>query len=712
MLTEPEITKIKKTLGRDPTIEEFSTFDALWSEHCSYKSSKRWFHLFYTESERVALGIGEGAGLIDVGEDLLVGLGLESHNHPSAVDPFNGASTGVGGIIRDILSQGCRPIAILDNLRFGLPFQNRQKLLLDQVILGISSYGNCVGVPNLGGDLEFDENFEENPLVNAMCVGVVDKDKIIRSVAKNSGDILVLYGGKTGLDGIGGVTFASEVFSDSNNTLEQRGSVQIGDPLTEKKLIDVTLEISEHLSALQDLGGGGLVCAAVEMAEKGGKGVHLNLNEVHTQIDDIKAWQRLISESQERMLAIINPANLKKITESLDKFEVEWSVVGEINESKLFTAEFNGENVAELPVDFVINGFPEPPRPMTEPDRPIFNSNRRSGGDDLQIALSLLQSVDLASRKEVFIQYDQHVQGNTVVSPFNGGGVLLLPNRKYLSIASGTNSFLVNQSPKLGAELASLEILHKIVSRGGTPIGLVDSLNFGNPDFPDSYWEFVEAIKGVANFSQQLKIPVVGGNVSLYNEKQTESARKKILPSPFIGIIGISDQAPTSPVLTTVNSRIFLIGSNKGQLIGSQYHKQVSTPTNMKKLEVYYEEEQKLMGFLTSFQLTAARHIGRGGLLVSLIKWLIESKVGFKANRALVNLGVEEKFGEFAPRFLIQVRPEEEVELKGKMRDLKINFVDLGRTSSEEVFIYNNNSHTLKELEEAWNKPMKEALNL
>ncbi|MHA2252902.1 MAG: phosphoribosylformylglycinamidine synthase subunit PurL [Candidatus Kariarchaeaceae archaeon] len=492
MLSKEESSSIHKELKRSPTISEELVLDALWSEHCSYKSSKRWFHLFHTESPRLILGIGEGAGLLDVGDGYVIGLGLESHNHPSAVDPFNGAATGVGGIIRDILSQGCRPIAILDCLRFGYPVENRQKLLLDQVVLGISSYGNCVGVPNLGGDLEFAEEFTGNPLINAMCVGVVKKEDIIRSIADNPGDLLLLFGATTGRDGIGGVTFASEELDDQQQ--ESRGSVQIGDPLTEKLLIDAVIQLRDRklLHGLQDLGGGGLCCAAAEMSEKGKSGVSINLDKIPVREENMKAWELLISESQERMLGIIPEINLDKATKILDDLELTWAVIGKITDDGRFKAKSEDELVVDLPIDLVINGFPEPVR-----NQGLVSTFEEVTKKDknLHPLIELLSSFTISSKECVYQQYDQHVQGNTVISPGRDAGVLYLPNGKFLAISAGTNSYMCSRDPRNGAALSTLAVLRSIVARGAEPIGLVDSINAGNPEKAESYTEFVEMLK-------------------------------------------------------------------------------------------------------------------------------------------------------------------------------------------------------------------------
>ncbi len=704
MATAEEEQVILKELGRKPTPGEMAMIDALWSEHCSYKSSKRWFNLFMTESERVKLGIGEGAGLLDVGDGYVVGIGLESHNHPSAVDPFNGAATGVGGIIRDIVSQGCRPVAVLDCLRFGFPDSPHQKLLLDQVVLGISSYGNCVGVPNLGGDLEFAEEFASNPLVNAMCVGVAKQDKIIRSVANEPGDLLLLFGSSTGRDGIGGVTFASEELDDTQQ--ESRGSVQIGDPLTEKLLIDAVLELRDLdlLHGLQDLGGGGLACAAAEMAEKGGTGVKLELIKVPLREEGMQGWEILVSESQERMLAVLPEDNLQEALRIIESKELAWAVVGRVTEGGKFYAEYRGEVVADIPIDFTINGFPEPVREQGElqietDDRPVVETD---------YLVAMLSDINIASKRPVFQQYDQHVQGNTVIPPGGDAGVIVLPNGKYLAIAAGTNSYLVSRNPMLGSALATLQIVRSVVCRGALPIGMVDSLNAGNPEKKDSYRQFVDAIRGVADVSHKLEIPVVGGNVSLYNEADLDGKRQRILPSPFVGIIGLVEEGePIPDILHPDESAVVQIGVSPDFMAGSQFHRMFGGTGG--KMRVQFELEQKLLEELIGSNYLAATDVGRGGLVTTLAKWAIRSGVGLRVKTE--DTSIEFLWGENSPRYLIQVPINILETTLERLKETNIPAEVVAEVTKDRIFIFGK-EYPLNQLREIWENPVNQALEI
>lgn len=711
MLSDQEKETIKNKLNREMSSAEEAVLDALWSEHCSYKSSKRHFKHFNNSGRRVFLGIGEGAGLIDVGDNYVIGLGIESHNHPSAVDPFNGAATGVGGIIRDILSQGCRPVAVLDCLRFAPPVSPRQKLLLDQVVLGISSYGNCVGVPNLGGDMEFADEFEGNPLVNAMCVGVAKKDEIIRSISKKPGDILVLYGSKTGLDGIGGVTFASEELVDETHK-ESRGSVQIGDPLTEKLLIDITLELRDKglLNGLQDLGGGGLACAAIEMSEKGNTGLYIDLNQVHTRNRDMLPWEILISESQERMLGIVDPENVDEVIEIINKYGLIGKAIGRVEEGNEFYAG-NFENIeAQLPVNFTINGFPEPERTVI--DKEVKNLNLPPVEPKEHPLIEMLGSFNLGSRKPIYQQYDQHVQGNTNFGPGLDAGIILLPNDKYLAIAAGTNSYMISCDPRIGASLATLGVIRSVIARGGEPIAMVDSLNAGNPEKASSYTEFVEMIKGVAEVSHAFSTPVVGGNVSLYNEAELEGVSHKILSSAFIGITGLIEEENNiiRAKLKSMKSKIYLIGSDEGFLHGSEYHRRYGGASD--PMTVNYDEELKVANTIlsNSNNIISCTDVGRGGLVTTLAKWAIFSNVGIEFVYETDDIAF--LWGEYGARYLVQVDQVNETDFLKSVAEQDADITLVARTSSEKIFTLDDeNTWKLYDLRKIWEAPLTNALH-
>lgn len=704
MLTDEEKKTIQKQIKRDMSSAEEAVMDALWSEHCSYKSSKRWFKLFNNEGRRVVMGIGEGAALIDIGDDLVIGLGIESHNHHSAVDPYSGAATGVGGIIRDILSQGCKPIAILDCLRFAPPKTEPQKELLDQVIMGISSYGNIMGVPNLGGDMEFSDEFEGNPLVNTMCVGVAKKDEIIRSIASNPNDLLLLYGSKTGHDGIGEITSVSEDLDDSKKT-ENRDITR--DPLTEKLLIDVTLELGDKglLSGLQDLGGGGLACAAIEMSERGKTGLFLDLNKIHLEKDDLKPFEILISESRGRMLAIVNPDNIDEAMTIVEKFGLIGRIIGRVEEGDLFVAS-NHENIeAFLPINFTINNIPEPKRKaknlsVKDPSLPIIPGKKHP-------LLELLGSYNLASRKPVYQQYDQHVQGNTVYGPGMDAGVIRLPNEKYLAMAAGSNSYMISCDLKIGTSLATLGVIRSVITRGSEVIALVDSLNAGNPEKESSYNEFVEMVKGVADVSHAFNVPVVGGNVSLYNETEISGKSHKILCSAFIGVAGLieKEQNLIRPTLKATKSKIYLLGSDEGFLHGSEYHRKYGGETE--RMKVDFDEELRVANVITQASkfLTSATDVGRGGLITTLAKWSIQSNIGIEFIYETDDLAF--LWGEYGGRYLVQIEPSKETDFLKLVAENEVELSVIARTSKIKKFkISEKETWDLYELRKIWEEPL------
>jgi phosphoribosylformylglycinamidine synthase len=725
MLTIEELGKIRSVLEREPNQGELAVFEAMWSEHCSYKSSQRWFHLFKDDAPYVELGIGEGAGLINLGDDLLVGLGLESHNHPSAISPYDGAATGVGGIIRDILSQGCRPIAILDSLRFGELDSQHSQHLLENVVRGISFYGNCCGIPTVGGEVEFANSFENNCLVNAMCVGVINKDKIVRSIAPKPGSFLVLYGARTGRDGIHGVSFASKDLSEKSE--DERPAVQIGDPLMEKVLIDATLELvdKELLDGLQDLGGGGLSCAVSEMTHKGNTGALIRLEDVPLREKNMEVWEIFVSESQERMLGVVEPQKLKQVTEVLEKYDLNFAVIGEVTDTNHCIAYYKGNKVIDLPVDLIVEGFPEPERTAKQPeyiskeldiDLPLTTNLKKE-------ILELFSSPNVGNKSWVYQQYDQHVQTQTVFSAGGDAAVLRLDNGKYIALSLDCNSFMVYLDPFNGTANSASEAMRNIVSVGAKPIAFVDCLNFGNPEKPDSYWQFVESLKGLGQFSHDFNLPVVGGNVSFYNESQIDGKDERINPSPTIGMLGIIE----NPKLLLKNyfqnydNKILIIGETDGNLGGSEYlrfnHNILKGPisTYNKELE---EKSMKAIILLNEASLLESCHdISNGGLIIALTEMTFEKKIGVSVElEGLSNekdLTLEENlFSETPSRYLVEVKPGNFGEVEKILQDNNIFFTVLGKTQKEPLIeVENIFSFEIDELKEIWERAISNKMD-
>jgi phosphoribosylformylglycinamidine synthase len=721
MLTTEEYSRILDVLEREPNKGEVAVFEAMWSEHCSYKSSKRWFHLFNVKAPYVELGIGEGAGLINLGDDLLVGIGLESHNHPSAISPYDGAATGVGGIIRDILSQGCKPIAILDAIRFGeLEKSQHSQYLLENVVRGISFYGNCCGIPTVGGEVEFAPQFENNCLVNAMCVGVVQKSKVVRSIAAKPGSFLVLYGARTGRDGIHGVSFASKDLSDKSD--RDRPAVQIGDPLMEKILIDVTLELVEKelLDGLQDLGGGGLSCAVSEMTHKGNTGAIIRLEDIHLREDDMEPWEILVSESQERMLAVVECDKLDEVVSILNRQDLTYGVIGEVTDNSHCIAYSRGEKIVDLPVDLIVDGFPEPERITEKPDYLKEEDSVVPDFEDLnQEIIKLLSSPNIGSKAWVYQQYDQHVQTQTVVPAGSDAAVLRLDNGKHIALSLDCNSFMVYLDPYNGTANSAAEAMRNLIATGAKPLAFVDCLNFGNPENPDSYWQFVESIKGLGQFSHDFNIPVVGGNVSLYNESFIEDKRERINPSPTIGMIGIIEN-PEKLIKNSFQEKgnfVVTIGECDGNLNGSEFLRN-NFGILQGKISQYDKQKEvssrkAIENLNQSGYIKSCHDVSNGGLITALAEMTFENEIGVKLdlleNDSFIKLKLEEfLFAETPSRYVIEIHSEH-IESATKIIEGKVSFNIIGKTNSQpKIEIENFLILEIKQLKNAWNKAISQ----
>ncbi|TXT55347.1 MAG: Phosphoribosylformylglycinamidine synthase subunit PurL [Candidatus Thorarchaeota archaeon] len=715
MLTKQELEHATKVLGREPTETELNMLDVLWSEHCSYKSSQRWFHLFKTEGERVFLGPGEGAGLVDIGDDVLVGVAMESHNHPSQIDPYNGAATGVGGIIRDVISQGCRPVGLMNCLRFGPLSKPHNAYLLENSVHGISQYGNSVGIPMIGGEVQFDSSYDDNCLINVVCIGTLTPDKIVRSTAKTPGHLLIMFGSTTGRDGIAGVSFASESFSDEED--ENRGAVQIGDPLAKKVVLDVLEELIEKelLAGLQDLGGGGLTSAAGEMASKGGTGVLIEVDNVPLREKGMIAQEIIISESQERMLAIVDPANKEAVFEILEKHDTPYGAIGKVTDDAFYTVMENGEIRARLPINLLVEGFPVPER-IEEQLQMGSGSHAwlQEPEDHAEFLLRMLESLNICDRSWVYSQYDQHVQANTIVDIGENSGVIEFPKGKMLAFSSDCNSYWCLLDPRSGAANSAAESLRNLVAMGARPIFIADCLNFGNPERPESYSQFVEAVRGLGQFSHDFDIPVVGGNVSLYNEAVVEGEHKRINPTPQIMIGGIFEQgiAPVRRNLTTPLANIFLVGTTHRELNGSEFQR--LTIDKVKGIPPIYQPqvEAKVMGAMLEAHkrriMRSCNNIGRGGLAIALMKMIMNSEVGFTINADEIpgtsKTLTENLYSETSARYLAEVTESNQPEFHELMEENNIPITELGLVVTDKVANFGSFSISIGKAREVYRK--------
>ena len=585
---EHEKLHIEKNVKRELTSTELQILAAEWSEHCSYKSSKMHLRMLPTTGPNVIVEKGYDSGVLDVGDGYVVTVHIESHNHPSAVEPFGGAATGVGGVIRDILSAGTRPIALFDGLRFGdIENDAHARWLFKNAVSGIADYGNCLGIPTIGGEVEFDTCYTNYALVDVAAVGFGKKSKLIKNHA-NINDLVLLIGGSTGRDGVGGSQFASDALEG-----EDRSAVQIPDPFIEKLIIEAILECRDEncINAMKDLGGGGLSCAISETAESLGIGIELDVKNVHLRESDLSPDEIMISESQERMLVISSPDNLSKIEKICDKFRIQCSVIGKVKEDKMMHVKNGNDTLALLPADFVARG-PLIDRPKSKPEYLSQLPSSPPSENQLplsEILLKLLSSPNIASKHWVFRQYDHEVGIRTVIKPGFDSSVLRLDNGKSLSVKIDGNPKHCYIDPRQGAIGCFEEACRNVVCTGATPMGMVDHLQFGNPEDPEIFWTFMESIEGITDFAKFLNVPCVGGKVSFYNE----TSEGPIKPTPLIGVLGLIENSPLLPTTPSNNDVILLVGETKDELGGSEYYEYIHNFIGGMAPKVDFSESQK-----------------------------------------------------------------------------------------------------------------------
>ena len=648
-LKPDEYQLIRGHLGRRPTSSELAMYSVMWSEHCSYKSSKVHLRQFGdklpAEAAAVLLvGMGENAGVVDVGDGMAVTFKIESHNHPSYVEPYQGAATGIGGIVRDILSMGARPIAVMDPLRFGPADAPDTHRVLPGIVAGIGGYGNCLGLPNIGGEVVFDESYLGNPLVNALCVGVVPHDRIQRSAAVGAGNHVILFGAKTGGDGIGGVSvLASETFADDpgGSGPSKRPSVQVGDPFAEKVLIEACQELFEHdlVVGIQDLGGAGISCATSEMASNGDTGMHVWLDRVPLRDSTLAPEEILMSESQERMMAVVSPMQLDGFMVVCNKWDVEAVVIGEVNDSGRLTIEWHGEQVVDVPPKTVAHEGPVYERPFARPtwqdalqaDSPDSLPRPESGEELRSTLLRLLASPNLASKSWVTDQYDRYVLGNTVLAqPEDSGVVRISDDGSGVAVSTDGNGRYGKLDPYLGAQLALAEAYRNVATTGARPLAVTNCLNFGSPEDPDVMWQFAETTRGLADACQELGVPVTGGNVSFYNQ----TGDTAILPTPVVGVLGVIDDVErrTPMSWTTDGDAIWLVGSTADELGGSEWSHVVHGHLGGLPPVVDLTRERQVADIAVAASrdglLTAAHDVSVGGLAVTLAEMALRSGRG------------------------------------------------------------------------------------
>ncbi len=690
-LTDGELDRIHEQLGRDPNDFELAVYSLLWSEHCGYKHSKPLLRRFPTSGERVLQGPGENAGVIDVGDGLAVALKVESHNHPSAVEPFQGAATGVGGILRDIFAMGARPIAILDSLRFGELDDDRQRHLFAGVVSGVGHYGNCVGVANLGGEVEFDDAYEHNCLVNAMCVGLLDAGRLTTARASGVGNLLVLYGSRTGRDGIGGASvLASQGFDESSS--DKRPSVQIGDPFMGKKLIECTLELLDRglLASLQDLGAAGLASSTSEMAARGGVGLDVDLSRVPLRESDMQPFEIMISESQERMAAVVEPGSLDRVVEVCSRWEVDATVIGEVAGHGMLRAFFDGEMVGDMPVETLVDGAPQYQVPRERPARLADAPRSFAPVADPDAALrALLGSPAAGSRRWVHRQYDQLVGSGTAVRPGGDAGVVrLTPSRRAIAISLDGNGRRTSLDPRRGGMSAVCEAARNVACTGARPAAVTNCLNFGNPETGEVGYELAEAIEGMALACEALDLPVVSGNVSLYNEH----FGRPIHPTPVVGVVGVLDDAELAvPAgFRGEGDVVLLAGGGRRALDGSLYQKLVLGEVGGRIPEPDLRNERQLHEFLAAAAearlLRSAHDVAGGGLAFALAEAAIFGAVGVRAT-------ADAPFAEGDGAAVISARPADVAQLVALAGGLPL--VEIGATGGARIELAGEGAATL-----------------
>ncbi len=712
-LTDDEFHKIIEILGREPNHLELAMYSVMWSEHCSYKSSRTHLKRLPTEGEHVLVGPGENAGVIDVGDDIAIAIRIESHNHPSYIEPYQGAATGVGGIIRDIFTMGARPIAIMDPLRFGPINDARSRWVAEGVVSGISGYGNSVGVPNIGGETVFDETYIGNPLVNVLCLGILPKDRLVLGQASGVGNLAVLLGATTGRDGIGGVSvLASAGFGDDEEDAEKRPSVQVGDPFEEKRLIECCLELLDAglVVGIQDLGGAGLSCAASETASRGGVGMDFDVTAVPQRETGMEPFEIMTSESQERMLAIVNPENLEKVLLISEKWEIRSSVVGKVTEGGQLRIldGLDGPVLGEVPAISLHEDAPLYERPMAPPvDLAIRQEDTPEGhlpesNDVSEDLLSLMQS-----QEWITSQYDSQLFLNTVAGPGSNAAVLRLKHPvsgedtgRGLAVTTDGNHRWCAVDPKIGTAMTVAESMLNLACVGAEPRALVNCLNFGNPENPNVMWQLSEAVDGMAEACSQFNIPVVGGNVSLYNESQG----KNIDPTPIVGLIGVINNLKTPPPEVTWNEgdRLMVIGPPGKGLSGTAWafaRNERNGQLNKFDYEIH-ERVCQTVRMLVNQGLVAAIHdISSGGLAVAVAEMAVQSGVGCSLARVP---DIESMFSESPSRVVIAVDPEQMQSVEEIIQNQDIPYARIGLAHGDKFTIKGLIDIELSKIHDQW----------
>ncbi len=713
-VTDDEYALICGFLGRKPNYTEIGVFSVMWSEHCSYKNSKPVLRKFPTKGPRVLVGPGEGAGVVDIGDNLAVCFKIESHNHPSAIEPYQGAATGVGGIIRDIFSMGARPVALLNSLRFGKLTNERVKYLFENVVAGIAGYGNCVGIPTVGGEVMFDESYEGNPLVNAMCVGIIEHDKIQKGVAQGIGNPVFYVGPATGRDGIHGATFASEELTEESEA--KRPAVQVGDPFMEKLVMEACLELINAgiVVGIQDMGAAGLTCSSSEMASKAGNGMELNLDLVPQRETGMTAYEMMLSESQERMLFVVEPDKEEQAKAIFERWGLPCVKVGRVTDDGRLRLIKDGEVVGDIPVRALVDECPVYHKPSRIPEYYVKNASvdttRYPEVADVQDALlRLLASPSIASKEWVYSQYDYMVRTSTAVWPGSDAAVVMVPGtRKAIAMTTDCNGRYVYLDPEVGGKIALAEAARNVVCSGAEPLAITDNLNFGSPEKPEVFWQLEKAVDGISEACEKFGTPVIGGNVSLYNE----NSKGAIYPTPVIGMVGLVHDLDhiTTQGFKAEGDVIFLLGETKAELGGSEFQYVIHGVTEgrppMIDLDVEKRMQDAVLDAIQSGLVASAHDLSDGGLAVALAESCISGGLGAEVEIATELRADFALFSESQSRVILSAKPDKADELERKVREAGVPVTRIGTVRGNDLKIGVNGRQAVdapvKQLAQVW----------
>jgi phosphoribosylformylglycinamidine synthase len=716
-LTRDEYQRILDMLGREPTVTELGIFSVMWSEHCSYKSSRVHLKTLPTTGKRVLQGPGENAGAVDIGDGLAAVFKIESHNHPSFIEPYQGAATGVGGIIRDIFTMGARPIALLNSLRFGPLDDPLVRRTFAGVVAGIAGYGNSIGIPTVGGEIAFDESYTRNPLVNVFCLGIAKADDIIKGTASGAGNAVYYVGAKTGRDGIHGATMASAEFDEKS--AEKRPAVQVGDPFMEKLLLEACLEVmnTDALVGIQDMGAAGLTCSTCEMASRGGAGIEIDVSVVPQRETEMTPYEIMLSESQERMLLVVKKGREKEVEQIFEKWDLHAARIGEVTADGRMRVKNGGAVVAEIPTGSLTDEAPIYKRPMTEPSylspaQKLPDLGAPQPARD--VFRRLLASPGIASKRWVYRQYDHMVRTNTLMFPGMGAGVVRVKGtRRALALSVDGNGRFVYLDPFAGAQLAVAEAARNVACAGAQPIGATNCLNFGNPERPEMMWQFARAVEGMGAACRALDLPITGGNVSLYNETDG----KGILPTPVIGVVGLIENAETTVgrAFRAAGDAIVLLGESRNELGGSEYLKLAHGLIRGVPPALDLAREAALHGVLikgaASGLIRSAHDCAEGGLAITLAECCFDTMFGVDADLTPVDgdtgyRDVATLFSESATRVVMSVEADRTAEALDLAAGAGVPAAVIGRVGGSRIRMKIGGSpvidETLDEAQHLW----------